>query len=127
MYFGFKICSHLWESNTFDPNCTNDAHETLLYLATMRGHTATVHLLLKNGADINHPAHRDEQAQREKVLQQHLQRDPGVEITEAVIIAAARNRFGGNRAMQLLLYRDASIEITEAVVTTAAENWRSGK
>jgi hypothetical protein len=60
-YFGFKnVCSHLWEPNTFDLNCTNDAQETPLYLASSRGHTATVRLLLQNGADVNHPTHLDE-------------------------------------------------------------------
>jgi predicted acetyltransferase len=165
-YFGFKKgCSHLWEPNTFDPNCTNDAQETLLYLASSQGHTATVRLLLQNGADINHTIHRDEKApllaaiqgHHSKVLdvlldagakfnsteypniilagasvgngavmQQLLQRDASIKITEAVVIAAARNN-SGKEVMQQLMQRDDNIKITEAIVTAVARNVDSGK
>jgi predicted acetyltransferase len=164
--FGFKVCGYLWEPNTFDPNCTNDAQETLLYLASLDGNTATIRLLLQNGADINHPAHRDDTAPLLAAIERHdpkvldllldagaifigtgypsmvlagasagngavmqllLQRDATIEITEAVVTAAARNWSGGKEVMELLLRRDAGIEITEAVVTAAAGHSRSGK
>jgi hypothetical protein len=47
-----------------------------------------------------------------------LARDPNVEITEAVVTAAAGNTWG-KEVMELLLARDSNIEITEAVVTAA--------
>jgi predicted transcriptional regulator len=170
-YFGFKnVCGHLWEPNAFDPNCTNDAQETPLYLASSRGHTATVRLLLQNGADINHPTHR-ETTYRDTapltaairlhnsklldllldagaiftgteyhsivltgafcgngvVMQQLLQRDASIEITEDIVIAAAENRDSGEEVMQVLLQKDPSIEITEAIVIEAAGNGDSGK
>jgi hypothetical protein len=71
-YFGIKkVCSHLWESNTFDPNFTNDAKETLLYLAASQGRIATVRLLLQNGADVNHPTHRGEKAPLLAAIEEH--------------------------------------------------------
>jgi ankyrin repeat protein/predicted acetyltransferase len=166
-YFGFKkVCSHLWEPNTFDPNCTNDAQQTLLYLASREGHTATVRLLLQNGADLNHPTHRDDTAPLLAAIWRHssevldllldagaifnstryssivlagalngngavmqllFQRDASIEITEAVVSAAARNPGSGKEVMELLLQRDASIEITEAIVIAAMGNPGNGK
>jgi predicted transcriptional regulator len=164
--FGFKVCGYLWEPNTFDPNCTNDAQETLLYLASLDGNTATIRLLLQNGADINHPAHRDDTAPLLAAIERHdpkvldllldagaifigtgypsmvlagasagngavmqllLQRDASIEITEAIITAAAGNWNSGKEVMELLLPGDSGIEITGAVVTAVAENMTSGK
>jgi predicted acetyltransferase len=48
-----------------------------------------------------------------------LDRDPNIEITEAVVVAAAKNKYGKNM-IELLLDRDPNIEITEAVVVAAA-------
>jgi hypothetical protein len=48
-----------------------------------------------------------------------LARDANVEITEAVVTAAAGNT-RGKEVMELLLARDPNVEITEAVVTAAA-------
>jgi predicted acetyltransferase len=135
-YFGFeKVCGHLWEPNTFNPNCTNDAQETLLFVASIKGHTATVRLLLQNGADVNHPTHRDETAPLLAAIQAHnsevldLLLDAGAifNSTEYPSIVLAGTLFGNGAVMQLLLRRDASVEITEAVVTAAAKNRRSGK
>jgi hypothetical protein len=56
-----------------------------------------------------------------------LQRDASIEITEAIVTAAAGNRGSGKEVMELLLQRDATIEITEAIVTEATGNWNSGK
>jgi hypothetical protein len=53
-----------------------------------------------------------------------LQRDASIEITEAIVTAAAGNGSSGKEVMELLLQRDASIEITEAIVTAAAGNGR---
>ncbi|KAF8241378.1 hypothetical protein K440DRAFT_682332 [Wilcoxina mikolae CBS 423.85] len=50
-----------------------------------------------------------------------------VEITENVVVVAARNWWNGKDVMELLLARDSGIEITEAVVVAAAKNRRSGK
>jgi predicted acetyltransferase len=135
-YFGFKkVCSHLWEPNTFNPNCTNDAQETLLFVASRKGHTATVRLLLQNGADVNHPTHRDETGPLLAAIQGHnsevldLLLDAGAifNSTEYPSIVLAGTSFGNGAVMQLLLRRDASVEITEAVVAAAADNWHSGK
>jgi hypothetical protein len=52
-----------------------------------------------------------------------LQRDATIEITEAIVTAAAGNWDSGKEVMELLLQRDATIEITEAIVTAAAGNW----
>jgi hypothetical protein len=159
-YFGFK--SHLWELSNFDPNCTNDAQETLLYVASSQGHTATVRLLLRKGADVNHPAHRDEKAPllaairdhnsevlnllldegaifnstrypsivqagisigNGAVMQQLLQRDASVEITDAVITAAEGNCFMGNGVMEVLLQKDVNFKITKAIATIVARQW----
>jgi predicted acetyltransferase len=165
-YFGFKkVCSHLWEQNTFDPNFANDAGETLLYLASSQGHIATVRLLLQNGVDVNHLKHHRE-APLLAAIQGHypmvlnllldagaifncskygsivlagasvgngavmlllLQRDASIEITGAVVTAAAGNENSGREVMELLLQRDSSIEITEAIITAAAGNRYSGK
>ena len=70
-YFGFKVCSHLWEPNTSDPNCINNAQETLLYVASSQGHAATVRLLLNGGADINRPAHRGNTAPLLVAIRRH--------------------------------------------------------
>jgi hypothetical protein len=48
-----------------------------------------------------------------------LDRDPNIEITEAVVVAVAKNKYGKNM-IELLLDRDPNIEITEAVVVAAA-------
>jgi hypothetical protein len=135
-YFGFqKVCSHLWEQNTFDPNFTNDAQETLLYLASSKEHIATVRLLLQNGADANHPTHRGGKAPLLAAIQEHYSKvldlllDAGAKFNSAkygsIVLAGAS--FGNGAVMQVLLQRDATIEITEAIVTAAAENWDSGK
>jgi ankyrin repeat protein len=135
-YFGFKkVCSHLWEPNTFDPNCTNDAQETLLYVASMQGHTATVRLLLQNGADVNHPTHQDEKApllaaiegHNSKVLDLLLNAGAKFNCIQYPSIVLAGASVGNGAVMKQLLRRDASIEITEPIVFAAARNKRSGK
>jgi len=48
-----------------------------------------------------------------------LDRDSNIEITETIVVAAAKNKYGKDM-MELLLHRDPNIEITEAVVVAAA-------
>lgn len=51
-----NICNHIWNSEAFNPNYSTDG-QTLLYLASSRGHTSVVELFLDKGANINHPLH----------------------------------------------------------------------
>ena len=60
-------------------------------------------------------------------MQLLLLRGASIEITEAIVTAAAENPYTGKEVMQLLLQRDPRIEITEAIVTAAAGNEDSGK
>jgi hypothetical protein len=130
-YFGFKkVCSHLWEPNTFNPNFTNDGQETLLYLASSQGHIATVRLLLENAADVNHVTHGGKKApllaaikgHYSKVLDLLLEAGAIYNSTKYGSIMLAGASVGNGAVMQRLLQRDATIEITEAIVTAAAEN-----
>jgi hypothetical protein len=61
-----------------------------------------------------------------EVMELLLQRDATIEITEAIVTAAAGNRSNGKEVMELLLQRDATIEITEAIVTAATGHSDSG-
>jgi predicted acetyltransferase len=135
-YFGFKkVCSHLWEENTYDPNFTKDAKETLLYLASSQGHIPTVRLLLQNGANVNDVTHRGKKAlllvaiegRHSKVLDLLLDAGAIFNRTKYGSIVLAGASVGNRAVMELLLQRDATIEITEAIVNAAAGNWRSGK
>jgi hypothetical protein len=135
-YFGFKkVCSHLWEPNTFNPNFTNDGQETLLYLASSQGHIATVRLLLQNGAEVNHVTHGGKKApllaaikgHYSKILDLLLEAGAIFNNTKYGSIELSGASVGNGAVMQLLLQRDATIEITEAIVTAAAGNRFSGK
>jgi hypothetical protein len=88
-----------------------------------------VNMLLDHGADIRANGCRYLAIERaasaegdEAVLAAILARYADIEITEAVLKAAAGNQKKSKEVMKLLLARDSNIKITKAVLTAAAGN-----
>ena len=119
----WEVFPELWEWGTFDINCRNQKGGTLLYVAAHQGNSATVKILLDRDANIEITeavlTAAAGNSNGKNVIELLLARDANIEITEAVLTAAAENYFGGKDVMDLLLARDANIEITEAVLTAA--------
>jgi len=62
--------------------------------------------------------------QGKETIEMLLTRDPTIEITEAVLVAAAGD-FQGKETIEMLLTRDPTIEITEAVLVAAAGSFQA--
>lgn len=61
-----------------------------------------------------------------KCIEYLLRTQPGIAITERVIIAAAGNEYCGEEIARLLLKNDGGITITEKIMIAAAENYHNG-
>ena len=102
-----------------------------LMVAIKNYRVPVVNMLLDHGADVRANGCRYLSIERaasaegdEAVLAAVLARYADIEITEAVLKAAAGNQKESKEVMKLLLARDSNIKITKAVLTAAAGNWR---
>ncbi|KAI0436217.1 hypothetical protein F4803DRAFT_243029 [Xylaria telfairii] len=108
---------------------------TALREASARGFLSVVEILLDTKADVNAPDEFNNTSISSALQRGHLavaelileKRGEQVQVTEAVIVAAAKNMESGDKNVALLLEKQGEqVQVTEAVIVAAAENTRSG-